>query len=325
MTSPGKASAFVIAITPFTEAGKLDEPAARAHFGRLAQAGIGVYVGGGGSGEGYTLSPDETRQLLEIAVDELKGTVPVRAMGVEPRTAQQMIDFVATAAGYGVDATQIYSLEVGHAHLPTGAEVERYLTDVLDETTIPCVLSTHQSVGYQVEVDLIERLVADHGQIIGINCSHQDLRYLRSIVDAVGDRVEIHVGGEFQAVTALGMGATGFLSSAGNLAPRLAMSVIDAFNAGDMSALLEAHDRLVHLAGELYASGGIVAQKEVLRRRGLPGGYPRLPHLPASDAVAARIEATLRRLAVDVTEGWDGPPGADPSASTGGDMRWTGS
>jgi 4-hydroxy-tetrahydrodipicolinate synthase len=116
---PGRASTFVIAITPFADAGDFDEEAIRAHLRRMAAAGIGVYVGGGGSGEGYVLSDAEARRLLEISVDELKGQVPVRAMGVEPRTAAQMIEFVETASDVGVDAVQIYSLDQGHGHRPT--------------------------------------------------------------------------------------------------------------------------------------------------------------------------------------------------------------
>ena len=48
-------STFVISITPFTADGALDEPGLRAHLGRLGDAGIGVYLTGSGSGEGYTL------------------------------------------------------------------------------------------------------------------------------------------------------------------------------------------------------------------------------------------------------------------------------
>ena len=90
-----KPSTFVISITPFDAAGNLDEGAFRSHLQRLAASGIGVYVGGSGSGEGYTLTGQESRRLLEIAVEELKGKVPVRAMGVEPRLA-------GTASGIGV-------------------------------------------------------------------------------------------------------------------------------------------------------------------------------------------------------------------------------
>src|SRR5580692_11523738 len=91
---PARASTFVISITPFTQDGALDEAAVRGHLRRMAAAGIGVYLGGGGSGEGYVLSPDETKRLLQIGVEELQGKVPVRAMGVEPRTSLDMIEYM---------------------------------------------------------------------------------------------------------------------------------------------------------------------------------------------------------------------------------------
>ncbi|HEX4778236.1 MAG TPA: dihydrodipicolinate synthase family protein, partial [Acidimicrobiia bacterium] len=61
-----QASTFVISLTPFTATGELDEDGLRGHLRRLASSGIGVYLGGSGSGEGYTLSRDEMRRVLEI-------------------------------------------------------------------------------------------------------------------------------------------------------------------------------------------------------------------------------------------------------------------
>ena len=80
-----KLSAIVISITPFDGAGRLDEGALRRQLGRLRDAGVSVYVAGSGSGEGYALAPEERDRVLAIAVEELKGKVPVRAMGCEPR------------------------------------------------------------------------------------------------------------------------------------------------------------------------------------------------------------------------------------------------
>ena len=88
-------STFVCSITPFARDGSLDEAAARAHFRRMADAGIGVYAGGSSPGEQYALTPDEVERLLRAAVAECKGRVPVRAMGVEPRHARAMREFAA--------------------------------------------------------------------------------------------------------------------------------------------------------------------------------------------------------------------------------------
>ena len=91
-------------------------------------------------------------------MEELKGTVPVRAMGVEPRTSVDMIDYFEMVIGLGVDAAQIYSLDQGHGHRPTQDEISRYFDDVLRATKSPAVLSTHQSVGYQVPVPMLSRI-----------------------------------------------------------------------------------------------------------------------------------------------------------------------
>jgi 4-hydroxy-tetrahydrodipicolinate synthase len=183
---PRPPSTFVISITPFSEDGGFDEVAIRGHLRRMAAAGIGVYLGGGGSGEGYVLSADETKRLLQIGVEELKGKAPVRAMGVEPRTSDDMIEFMEMAAGMGVDAAQIYSLDQGHGHRPNVDEIHRYFDDVLKASDFPAVLSTHQSVGYQVPVAMLVEFADRFDHLIGINISHQDLGYLTAIVDALG-------------------------------------------------------------------------------------------------------------------------------------------
>jgi len=297
-TNERPATTFVISITPFTASGEFDEQAIRGHFRRLAAAGIGVYVGGSGSGEGYTLSPAESRRLVELAVDELKGKVPVRSMGVEPRTAQQMIDFISIVTDVGVDATQIYSLDVGHAHLPEPAAIERYLRDVLEQTKIPCVISTHQSVGYKIPAELLGALVGEYEQIVGINCSFADMRFLRDIIDAVDGRADIHVGGEMSGLAAMAFGATGFLSSPANLVPELAVAVVERRNAGDLAGCFDAFDRLNRVGGILYGHGGILATKAVLNHLGLPGGYPRLPHLPVQPELAADLATAIDKLGV---------------------------
>ena len=128
-------STFVISITPFAKDENLDKQAFHMHMRRLGAARIGVYVGGGGSGEAYTYEGDDARRVMEIAAEELKGKTPVRAMGVEPRTAKQMIQYLKAAKASGVDAAQVYSLDVGHAHVPTNEElaIARHTRKLLDE------------------------------------------------------------------------------------------------------------------------------------------------------------------------------------------------
>jgi 4-hydroxy-tetrahydrodipicolinate synthase len=287
--------AYVISITPFRADGSLDEDGLRKHLQRMANGGIGVYLGGGGSGEGYVLTSDELDRILQIGVAELRGRVPVRAMGTEPRSAADMIAFVRRAADAGVDAVQVYSLDQGHGHRPGRDEIQAYFDDVLSAVSVPCVLSTHQSVGYTVPVDMLCAFLDRYPHVIGVNCTHQDLRYLAAVIDAVSDRVPVHVGGPMQALTSWALGATGFLCSEANLAPELCMAVVEAYRAGDM-AVFERFNAMQRLSNVLYGAGGIRATKGVLNRLGLPGGPPRRPQLSVTSAVVDELMPVLTEL-----------------------------
>jgi 4-hydroxy-tetrahydrodipicolinate synthase len=302
-SAPDRASTFVISITPFDALGAIDETALRGHLRRLAAAGIGVYVGGGGSGEGYTLSRDDNARIFAIAAEELKGKVPVRAMGVEPRTAAQMIDFLTVAKAAGVEAAQVYSLDVGHGHAPTNAELETYFAEVIDAAQIPLVLSTHQSVGYRIEPQLIVDL-ARSPKVVGVNCTHPDLGYLAAIVDGVAGAKDVHVGGPMQALTALALGAQGYLASEGNLAPRLCVSVIERYKQGDMAGMMDAFAKVIRLSTGLYGNGGIRVTKAVLNHLGLPGGFPRKPRLPVREERLTRALTVVEGLNLGELEGW---------------------
>jgi 4-hydroxy-tetrahydrodipicolinate synthase len=298
-------STFVISITPFDEAERLDEAAMRGHLRRMGDAGIGVYVVGGGSGEAYTLSRGEQETILGIAAEELRGRSPVRAMGVEPRTAQQMVDFSRMVEAAGLDAMQVYSLDQGHGHRPSAEEIEQYFVDILDNVRIPVVLSTHMSVGYFLTPTLLERLVARYENIIGINVTNMDITYLIDLVDRLPERIGLHVGGPMQAITAMALGASGYLSSEGNVAPRLCKSVTDHFQAGDHAAAHRAYGTLMRLFMLNARNGGTRATKAELSAFGQPGGFSRRPRLRVSDPeLTATLVREIEALGIPEIEGF---------------------
>ena len=288
-------STFVVSLTPFTESGALDEPGLRAHLRRLAASGIGVYLAGSGSGEGYTLSRDERRRIFDAGVEELGGRVPVRAMGVEPRTALEAITLAEDARAAGLDATQIYSLDLGHGYTPTAEEMETYLLTVLDGAPGNLVISTHQSVGYHYSPALVGELLERYDAIVGVNVTNHDLAYVDDVIAVVDGRVDVHVGGPMHALHALEHGAQGYLSSEGNLAPKLCVSLIEQLDRGDSDGAARAHESIMQLFTATQALGGIVGAKAALHALGVPGGWPRPPRLPVT---AARADGLVDLLEI---------------------------
>lgn len=296
-------SAYVVSLTPFDAAGELDIHGLRGHLQRMRAAGLGVYLGGGGSGEGYVLTPGERRRLLEVAVEELKGHVPVRWMGVEPRQAREMVDQLALAEEAGVDAAQVYPLDMGHGTCPTDHELSAYLREVVAATDLPVVLSTHEAVGYLVPVPLLAELAAEHENVIGVNCTTSDPRYLIELTRTLADRLEIHVGGPVHALTNFALGGHGFLVSEANLAPRLCAAVTMYADGSEWSRAMLKHAQLLRLFSWTVRYPSIVAVKAVLSELGWPGGVPRPPRQPLGPECHDEVKAIIDDFDLLATEG----------------------
>jgi 4-hydroxy-tetrahydrodipicolinate synthase len=286
---------YVTSLTTFGTDGALDEEGQRRHFERFAAAGIGAYVGGSGSGEGYALSRDEQRRVMEVAKETLQGKVPVRAMGVEPRTPAEMVSFVKLVEQVGLDGTQVYSLEVGHDGPPSATELRDYLTEVLESVSIPCIPSIHVSVGYVYPIEVIVELVERYPHLVGLNVT-TDAGYLCRIIEAVGDRVEIHSGGPHSVMTTLALGGTGCVLSEANLVPELCASLTEQYRAGDYAGAEAAYRRIMGLWPITSRYRGGRGTKAALALLGLPGGTTRPPRAPLTEAEIADVSESLERL-----------------------------
>ena len=308
-------SAFVISITPFDAAGEIDWDATRAHFARLRESGIGVYVGGGGSGEGHALLPEEVDRLLQLAAEELRGAVPTRAMGVEPRTAREMIEFGRRVKASGSTPCRCTASTWGTSGCRGPRSSSATSRDVLEQIDVPAVVSTHFSVGYMVPVDLLVQLCDRFDSIIGINCSiGQDFTVPR----ATARRGRPPRGGARRRADARAVGAGDGRHRVplvgGQPGPAAREQCGDALRAGDHAGAEDAYGRVLQVFTLLSSR---VAVKAMLRALGLPGGLPRLPRmLVAEEHDMDAALAKLREIGIPELE--ESLAAVAPMSVTGG-------
>ena len=308
MNEPGP-GVYCCLITPFDEHGGLDEQGLRVLVERQAAAGVGLALGTASPGEGHALSLHETERLFTVAMETAAGRVPVIAMGAEPRSAAELLRVVRVAEAAGLDAMQLYSVDIGHGNYPTDEELERYFRTLLEEMTIPARLSSHQAIGYTIPLPVVARLLGDYPKIEAIHCI-SDLTYLREIIRATSGRAEILVGGPHQVLTALALGGHGYLdSTCALLAPRLCASLIDRYRAGRLDETFRCYAKVMEItginrwAGMRRSAGGTARlNKAALRVLGLPGWHLRPPYLPLDDEEHHWIAGTLKAMAIPELE-----------------------
>src|SRR5205085_168583 len=106
-----------------------------------------------------------------------------------------MVAWARLAEPLGFEALQIYSPDPGHGYLPSGEEIEAYFHEVLDAVGQPVVLSSHESNGYVIPSDVLDRLLSAYRHIVGVNVTSADISYIAEVIDVVHRRAEVHAGG----------------------------------------------------------------------------------------------------------------------------------
>jgi 4-hydroxy-tetrahydrodipicolinate synthase len=284
-------------VTPFDDRERLDEDDLRRVLAFLAGAGVGVYLGSYGTGEGHLLRRDEIRRLYEIGVDEVGGRVPVYAAALGFQATDEVIELALEAAAIGVTAVQIHPPRPGPIAIrPTGAELDRYYSDVLGAVRTPVVLTNQVvMVGYTLPPELLAMLTSDHPQVVAVNTSDRDPDTLAVVLAAVGDRVPVYVGVIGQLVRALEAGARGTLCFEADLLPSLCLAVCDAFAAGDRDRLAESFALLLRLNEVLARYQNPRSVKAAMHHVGLVStGALRRPYLELAadeqDAIATVVD-----------------------------------
>ncbi|HEV8297906.1 MAG TPA: dihydrodipicolinate synthase family protein [Acidimicrobiales bacterium] len=293
-----------MAATPFDTSGALDEHALRAHLRRMVDAGVAVYLGSGGAGEGHALTMDELRRIYEIGVEECKGRVPTYANPRESRTADSMLELAQAAVRADVEVVQLYPVDAGHGMRPTPAEQDAYYRDLLDAIDHPTALSVHVAVGYITPIPLLAQLCNDYAQVVAVNLMGTPPSYQVELADALRDGIDLYVPISFM-VQGLALGARGCLAAEPNIAPRLCRSLVDAWIAGDIQRAGARQADVLRLASIVNRWAPSTARwvKMALKVLGLPGGNGQLrkPYLLPPDedqqAMAAAFDAIgLRQL-----------------------------
>jgi len=287
--------AAVCMVTPFDEAGALDDDAVKSRVDGIARQGVGLAIGTASPGEGTALTLEETERFYHTAVGAAAGRVPVCAMGFEPRNANQLQPIIRIAEEAKIDVMQLYTADPGHSMKLTDREHERYFSTLLDKMTIPAAISTHAFNGL-VPLPVLGRLLDAYPNIATIHCT-SEVNYLHQLVQLVDDRCEILVGGPMQALSTFAIGGQGFLCSEGNIAPVVCGELQNAIRAGDLDATRTAYRQLNGVFSlNIWPGGSVRFLKTAMRLLGIPGCHTRPPFEPLDEDATQLAAASMRAL-----------------------------
>jgi 4-hydroxy-tetrahydrodipicolinate synthase len=289
-----------MSITPFSPDGRLDEGALARHVSRVAGAGVAVYLGSFGTGEGHLLEPAEILRLYSVGVDAASGRVPVYAAALGFQATDTVIALATDAAATGVAAVQIHPPRPGdRGARPTLAELDRYYADVLGAVTTPVRLTNQVAMtGFRLPASYLGDLVTDHPHVVGVNQTDPDATCLAPVVAAVAGRAAISVGmvAQVPLLLALAPSTGGALCFEPNVSPEVCVAAITALRDGDAAAIAASYGRWRRLHETLLRYQNPRSVKAAMDILGLAGGPVREPILPLPADETAALALSLADL-----------------------------
>ena len=276
-------------ITPMRN-GSIDEAGFRRHIDWVIEEGSHGIVPVGTTGESPTLSTEEHKRAVEIAVEHADGRVPVIA-GTGSNSTAEAIDFTRHAEAAGADAALVV---VPYYNKPIQDGLYAHFKAVAESVKLPILIYNVPSrTVADISVETVDRLARDCPNIIGIKDATADLARPSRQRLATGERF-IQLSGE--DATALGFnahGGTGCISVTANVAPRLCAEFQEATLRGDFAAAIRIQDRLMPLHCALFVETSPAPVKYAASLLGLCEMDVRLPLVAVSEGTRRRVREAM--------------------------------
>ena len=283
---------LVAIVTPMQPGGALDLPALARLVDFQVANGTAAIVVVGTTGESPTVDVDEHCRLIQAAVDDAAGRIPVIA-GTGGNSTAEAIELTRFAKRAGAAACLSV---VPYYNTPTQEGMYRHVRTIAEAVDLPLLL---YNVPSRTVADLANETVLRLAEIPGIAGMKDATSDLVRLVDLrnrlpAGRAFALYSGNDDTALPFMLLGGDGVVSVTANVAPRAVSDVCAAALANDVVAARKLNARLSTLHARLFVEANPIPVKWALAEMGLIHNELRLPLTPLSPRFHDAVRAALR-------------------------------
>ncbi len=277
----------VAIITPF-RAGQVDFEALQRQVEFQIASGTTCICPAGTTGECPTLSHDEHQRVISAAVEAAAGRIKVMA-GTGSNSTDEALRLTRWAAKVGADAALVVA---PYYNKPTQEGFFQHFKAIAQAVEIPiCVYNIPGRTGKNIEPETIVRM-AELPNITMVKEATGSLDQASQIIGSTD--LTVLSGDDSLTLPLMAVGARGVVSVVGNIVPKDAIALIEAFNSGDMAGARRLHHKLFPLCRDMLSlATNPIPIKAAMRMLGRDTGELRLPMTQLTPAEEMKLRETL--------------------------------
>ena len=296
----GLSGAFTALVTPMKENGDVDYDGFKRLINFQIEQGIDGLVPLGTTGETPTLDEDEEEKLIRIAVDEVKGKIPV-IIGSGSNNTKHMVIYTKRAKDMGADAALVVT---PYYNKPNDEGLVRHFEAAADVGIPIVVYNIASRTGRNIPTPLMEKIAAIHG-IAGVKEASGDIGQMGEVLASIAiprrqssDPFAVMSGDDAFTLPLIALGGDGVISVISNLVPARVKALVKACLSGDFEEGRRIHFELLPLIKAAFIETNPVPIKQAMNWAGLPAGPVRLPLGKLDGKNEAFVKTTLQKMGI---------------------------
>ena len=280
----------VALVTPFMENGAIDFAAVAKIVDNLIAGGVDYILVLGTTGETPTLSTDERKALIRFVRDRVAGRVKLM-VGVGGNCTHDVVKTLRTWDLRGYDAV----LSVNpYYNKPNQEGLYQHFKAIAEASPLPVMLyNIPGRTGVNMAPETIARLATDCDNIIGVKEASGNLEQMEQVKALTPSDFLLISGDDGLTVEVVKRGGVGVISVLANAYPAETKEVVSLALDGNIE---EAEQKLKALDGiisSLFEEGNPVGVKTALYLKGVCTNTMRLPLVPGSEALQAKLKSQI--------------------------------
>ncbi|MGE6598227.1 4-hydroxy-tetrahydrodipicolinate synthase [Bacillus proteolyticus] len=287
--------AFPVLITPMDEFQEIDWKGVKQNVNYFIEKKVAGIIINGSTGEFVSLSKEERFNMVETVLKEVDGRIPV-IVGTAAETTKETIEYTKHAEAHGADCALIIN---SYYCKPKEEEIYFHFKEISNAVNIPIMLYNNPfTSGVDMSAELMLRIGKECENVTHIKESSGDIRKARDLVRQGEGAFQVFCGSEDLVMESYLVGATGWVSVAGNIVPGLVTKMYEHFQNGELEKAWEINDAILPLCEFLEGSGKYVQiVKRSMELHGQVGGPSRYPRLGLTEEEDQKLQTILSEIA----------------------------
>ncbi|HHQ2459869.1 4-hydroxy-tetrahydrodipicolinate synthase [Bacillus cereus group sp. MYBK245-2] len=286
--------AFPVLITPMDEFQEINWNGVKQNVNYFIEQKVAGIIINGSTGEFVSLSKEERFKMVETVLKEVAGRIPV-IVGTAAETTKETIEYTKHAEAHGADCALIIN---SYYCKPKEEEIYFHFKEISNAVNIPIMLYNNPfTSGVDMSTELMLRIGKECENVTHIKESSGDIRKARDLVRQGEGAFQVFCGSEDLVMESYLVGATGWVSVAGNIVPGLVTKMYEHFQNGELEKAWEMNDAILPLCEFLEGSGKYVQiVKRSMELHGQAGGPSRYPRLGLTEEEDQKLQMIISKI-----------------------------